>query len=203
MFLPRDSESGGKLKIDSKPEKYFTIKELLYAFIFINIFIVFLIAITIYTNTKNITHNKISDGQLIISENTDNSIPLDGDWDFEWHPVIPEIIDKNLIPDYFSSKEAVPGYWKSGSTGLGIYRLVINHDNKIKIPAVKLTNVMDTYKVYVNRKEHFSAGIISPDPDIYTDESRPAVIPLTGAGFDGKTEICIMVGNLTEKRGGT
>ena len=74
--------------------------------------------------------------------------------------------------------------------------------NRLKIPAIKLTNVMDTYKLFVNRTEYYSAGVISPDPDIYTDESKPAVIPLTGAACSGETEICIMVGNLTEKRGG-
>ena len=202
MFLPQNSASGGKIAPDSAPEKYFTSKELIYAFILINILIVIVITSTIYTNIKKTAHDRISNGQLIISETTDEFIPLDGDWDFEWYPEIPEKIDSSLIPDYFSGKEAVPGYWKSGSNGLGVYRLKINHGDKIRIPAVKLTNVMDTYKVFINRKDYYSAGIISPDPDIYVDESRPAVIPFNSSFCSGETELCIMVGNLTEKRGG-
>ncbi len=93
----------------------------------------------------------------------------------------------------------MPGYWKTGSRGLGVYRIIIKHDSNIKIPALKLTNVMDTYKLFINGTEYYSAGIISPDPAIYTDESRPAVIPLTGGSFSGDIDVCIMVGNLTEK----
>ena len=201
MFSSQNSMPGGKIKLESDPERYFNSKELIYAFILINILIAFTIILTIYTDKKTSEYVLI-DSTLNISDTTDQFISLEGDWDFQWYPEIPETIDSSLIPDNFTLKEKVPGYWKTGSRGLGIYRIKIRHGKNIKIPALKLTNVMDTYKLFINGKEYYSAGTISPDPAIYTDESRPAVIPLTGSGCRNDIEICIMVGNLTEKRGG-
>ena len=134
MHQPGIPATGGKRKSDPVAEKYFTVKELLYAFILVNFFIVFILitTITIGKYIKKTEHGKISDGQLIISDIKDGFIPLDGDWNFEWYPEIPEKTDESLIPDYFSGKETVPGYWKSGGSGLGIYRLNINHGKQVK-----------------------------------------------------------------------
>ncbi len=189
-----------KSRLDNDPEKYFSARELITAFILINILIVSVIFISLYTDKNTSLNDRISEGKLSISTYTEDFIPLDGNWDFEWYPEIPEIIDSSLIPEDFSGKESVPGYWKAGSQGLGIYRLIIDNSNKLRIPAVKLTNVMDTYKLFINRREYYSVGTISNTPETYRDESRPVVIPLPGCG--SRLELCIMVGNLTEKRGG-
>ncbi len=200
MSLPQASITGGKFCLESDPERYFTARELIISFILVNIMIAAVIVITIFSEEKPDIRHRISDSVLYINSNDADFIQLNGDWDFEWYPEIPETVDSTLIPDTFSRKEAVPGYWKSGSRGLGIYRIRISHDGNIRIPALKLTNVMDTYKLFINRNEYYSVGTISPDPDIYRDESRPGVIPITGCGND--IELTIMVGNLTEKRGG-
>ena len=206
MFSSQNSLSQDTLESGNEADRYFTAKELKLSFLIINLMIISIIFFTCISERRSLPFSCIRQGTL--KNNITNLAflkgqdfaPLNGEWDFAWYPEIPENIDKEIIPDKFTQSEYVPGYWKSGSTGLGIYRLKIDPWKDMKIPALKITNVMDAYKLFINRKEVYSVGNISSDPDEYSDESRPAVIPLYEC--NDEVEICIIVGNMTEKRGG-
>ena len=203
MFLSGRKLQNTEYLTKQLPDGYFSSRELIFSFSIINILILLIILYTFSSERQNINSVSAENGIIRISQadlKQSKYIALNGNWAFHWYPEIPEITDSSIIPEKYHHFEKVPGYWKSGETGLGIYNLNIIFDPVIQIPSLKITNVMDTYKLFINGNEYYNVGTISPDIERYKDESRPVVIPLLPCSEN--IIVTMMVGNLTEKRGG-
>lgn len=114
---------------------------------------------------------------------TDTQVELKGDFAFFWNA----FADEESIAD-FSVAQAdnyihVPGYWTPYVRGYGIYsvRIILPADAPKKL-ALKMTNVLENYTLYINGKYAYQVGVPGNSVETAVRESAPALISI-GPGF--------------------
>ncbi len=110
-------------------------------------------------------------------------IELEGSWAFFWEEFCSTENFSSYAPENADEFINVPGYWNPHVRGTGVYSVrLLLPDNSPANLCLKLSNVLQSYTVFVNGKEVFSAGRPSTDPESFEGESLPAMIPLPETG---------------------
>lgn len=109
-------------------------------------------------------------------------LELQGDWGFFWNAFIRGDADDYKIPKAEEWME-VPGYWSPHKRGTGIYSLRIRlPDDAPAILGLKLTNVLESYTLYIGGEPVYSSGRPAPRARDAEPMSRAALVPTTHNG---------------------
>lgn len=107
---------------------------------------------------------------------------LDGQWEFYWNRLLtPEDFGhgQNLQPD---SLMRVPGVWSDKTAyprqGFATYRLNISYPPTMEDPALRIQNVANAYKLYVNGHLMSEAGSSLKDETSFKSEDKIVIIDI-------------------------
>lgn len=140
----------------------------------------------------NLSHNKL--------------VALDGQWEFYWN--------KLLMPEDFNSEQTqqmdsfikVPGVWASNAgteytrQGRATYRLSLEYPASLKDPALRIQNVANSYKLYVNGHLTAKAGrALDNQADIVNGDK---IIIIDLPKDTQKIDLIFQVANLNYATGG-
>ena len=131
------------------------------------------------------------------------SVELKGDFAFFWMAYMSE----NNVSE-FGVGEAdefihVPGYWSPHVRGYGVYsvKILLPPDVPDKL-ALKMTNVLENYILYVNGKQVYQVGTPGTTMESAVRESAPALIPIEIDSDDRTLELSFLVSVWHDVQGG-
>lgn len=133
-------------------------------------------------------------------------VSLDGQWEFYW--------DKLLTPKDFNSGQRpkmdsfmkVPGVWSDNAgthytrLGFATYRLSLYYPSTLKDPALRITNVANAYKLYVNGQLMTQVGSGLNSKANFKNDDKIIIIDLPK--YTQKIDLIFQVGNLNCATGG-
>lgn len=176
---------------------------LIITFIFFMIFAISMM----YSLGSNLVDNGKAD-LTRVDFNQDESIALDGNWEFYWDRLLdPEEFINEKTPE-IDSYIKVPGSWKDdisdndvySDQGVATYRLHIKYPATIKDPALKIQRVITAYKLYANGKLIQEVGKVSEKPSDFEVGYKFLILDLPKD--QEEVELIIQVANLNYSRGG-
>ncbi len=134
------------------------------------------------------------------------AVALDGQWEFYWNRLLmPEAFISGQKPEMDSFMK-VPGVW-AGNTGtnyarqgIATYRLSLYYPSTLKDPALRIQNVGNAYKLYVNGLLAEEVGSSLGDKVNGKNDDKIAIIDLPKD--TQKLELVFQVGNLNCASGG-
>lgn len=137
----------------------------------------------------------------------DGVVPLDGQWKFAWHPLVS--MGESAQDDIEDTTIMVPGTWGTMTTGsgvplhnkgIGIYQLLIKHQQQRDMMAIRLPNISTAYELFIDGNRVVSRGYI----DKLTHHIDPYQLPATVyfQAQDTQTELKLIVANDDHRRGG-
>lgn len=141
-----------------------------------------------------------------IDFNHNKSILLAGKWEFYW--------DKLLMPKDFSSGHKpkidslmkVPGVWSDNKgthyarQGIATYRLFLRYPQTLKDPALRIQNVANAYKLYINGQLKAEVGSALNSRENFENDDEIIIIDLPKGTQN--IELIFQVGNLNCATGG-
>jgi len=138
----------------------------------------------------------------------DELVALNGNWEFYWNKLLTpqDFISKQ--PTQMDSLMKVPGTWddqKAGRkgylhAGVATYRLNLNYPKTFKDPALRIQNVANAYKLYVNGQLIAEVGKVSDKPSRVKENEKLLIVELPKN--TQKFEIIFQVVNMNYGRGG-
>lgn len=130
---------------------------------------------------------------------------LNGQWEFYW--------DRLLMPQDFSLTSQqpdafmkVPGVWSTNDgthyskQGVATYRLVLNYSSSLADPALRVQNVANAYKLYINGQLTAEVGSRVNRKEEIKNEDKILIIPLPKD--TQHIELAFQVANLNFATGG-
>lgn len=129
----------------------------------------------------------VENGRVDLSESdfNDKVVSLDGQWQFYWN--------KLLTPDSFSGETKpqmdslmnVPGVWSAykGATeysrqGIATYRLLLNYPAMLEDPALRVQNVANAYRLYVNGQLKSEVGSALDDKANFKNDDKIVILDM-------------------------
>ncbi|WP_158630039.1 cell wall metabolism sensor histidine kinase WalK [Cohnella sp. AR92] len=185
-------------------KKTYTIRWKISLILLIGVLVCFLGSILGCTMKREAPAYQAKGGVLDIRDHSfdkGGTVPLDGEWRFEWFGAKAGEKAEGFIP--------VPGTWgatalKDGTRlsdhGRGIYRLTILHRATDGYLAVRLPNLSTAYNLYVNGDLQLSRGVVGGERKLTTPYQLPAIAYLDGQ--EEKTELTLEVANYHHRTGG-
>jgi len=130
------------------------------------------------------------------------TVMMKGAWEFAWN--------KLLEPEDFGTRDQqnfiqVPGSWKFhgkevSPQGFATYRLKILHQPMDRTLAIRVPNILTSYRMWLNGKEVASAGIVGTSAEEAVPEQMPKLVFMPGDR--DQDELVIQVSNYHHRRGG-
>ena len=119
-----------------------------------------------------------------IDFNQNKLVPLNGQWEFYW--------DRLLTPEDFASARqpqmdsfmTVPGVWSANTgthysrQGVATYRLSFDYPQSLNDPALRVQNVANAYKLYVNGQLTAQVGSGLNSREDFKNDDEILIIPL-------------------------
>ncbi len=150
------------------------------------------------------------DGRADLSEvdfNHDKLVSLVGQWEFYWDRLLPpEVFTQGPKPKMDSFMN-VPGVWSAykdgpgySRQGIATYRLLLNYPVTLQDPALRVQNVANAYKLYVNGQLASEAGSALDDRANFKSEDKIVIVDLPKD--TQKIELLYKVGNQNCATGG-
>lgn len=136
----------------------------------------------------------------------DKLVRLDGQWEFYWNRL--------LIPEAFNSGERpqpdsymkVPGVWANNAgtnytrQGIATYRLLLYYPPALKDPALRIQNVANSYKLYINGQLVEEVGSALDAKSDFKNDDKIVIIDLPKG--EQEIDMVFQVGNLNFATGG-
>ncbi len=130
------------------------------------------------------------------------TVMMKGKWEFVWN--------KLLEPTDFKTQQQqnfiqVPGSWKFqgkevSPQGYATYRLTILHHPMDRTLAIRIPNILTSYRMWLNGKEVASAGTVGTSINESIPEQMPKLVFMSGDR--DQDELVIQVSNFHHRRGG-
>lgn len=131
--------------------------------------------VTVNNGRSDLTDIDFTENQLV---------PLNGQWEFYW--------DRLLTPAEFSSVQqpkmdsymTVPGIWSTNAgtnysrQGVATYRLSFDYSQSLEDPALRVQNVANAYKLYVNGKLTAEIGSGLSSRENFKNDDEILIVPL-------------------------
>lgn len=134
------------------------------------------------------------------------TIPLNGKWEFYWHKVL---YNRNFVEERIDKIYAeVPGIWndievkneKIPGEGFATYRLKILHDSVENQMFLKFLNCATACNIYLNDELLFSSGEPSTSKRTSKPSYKPAIAHFHTSGTS--SNLIIHVSNFSHRKGG-
>lgn len=133
-------------------------------------------------------------------------VALDGQWEFYWNKLLaPKEFNFDELPQMDSFMK-VPGVWSDNAgthytrQGYATYRLSLYYPSTLKDPALRIQNVANAYKLYVNGQRVAEFGRALDDKENFKSDDEIIIIDLPKD--TQKVELIFQVGNLNCATGG-
>lgn len=134
------------------------------------------------------------------------SVSLAGQWKFYWNKLLmPEDFSFGQGPKMYSLMK-VPGVWSDNTgthyarEGIATYRLSLRYPSTLKDPALRIQNVANAYKLYVNGQLKAEAGSVLNNKVNFKNDDKIIIIDLPKV--TQKIDLVFQVGNLNCATGG-
>ena len=136
----------------------------------------------------------------------DKLIALNGQWEFYWNKLLlPEDFIPGAMPEMDSFMK-VPGVWSADKAthydrqGVATYRLTLTYPSSLQDPALRVQNVANAFKLYVNGQLMTEAGNMTGKKADYRSDDDILIIDLPK---DSQSiELVFQVANLNFATGG-
>ncbi|MPM25329.1 hypothetical protein SDC9_71820 [bioreactor metagenome] len=151
----------------------------------------------------------VSNGRVDLSNvdfSKDTLVALNGQWEFYWNKLLsPE----DFIPDAMPEPDSfmkVPGVWSADQAthydrqGVATYRLMLTYPSSLQDPALRVQNVANACKLYVNGQLTTEVGNMTGNKADYENDDDVLIIELPK---DSQSiELVFQVANLNFSTGG-
>lgn len=134
------------------------------------------------------------------------TVSIDGKWEFYWNKLLmPEDFNSGHTPKMDSFMK-VPGVWsdQAGShytrQGVATYRLTLQYSPTLADPALRIQNVANSYKLYINGQLTAKVGSALDNKENFTNDDKILIIDLPKAAQE--VELVFHVANLNFATGG-
>lgn len=151
----------------------------------------------------------VNNGRADLSDidfSNDKLVALDGQWEFYWNRLLmPEDFYSGQKPQIDSFMK-VPGVWSNNagthyaSQGIATYRLLLYYPWIMKDPALRIQNVANAYKLYVNGQLMSEVGSALDNKANFKNDDKIIILDLPKD--TQKIELVFQVGNLNCATGG-
>lgn len=161
--------------------------------------------VIILSPSSIITNNGTADlSGIDFSQN--KLVSLNGQWEFYWNKLLmPKDFNSGQRPQVDSFMK-VPGVWSSNtgthyaSQGIATYRLSFYYPSTLKDPALRIQNVANAYKLYVNGQLIEEVGSALDNKASFRNDDKIIIIDLPKD--TQKIDLVFQVGNLNCATGG-
>jgi hypothetical protein len=133
-------------------------------------------------------------------------VALDGQWEFYWSKLLmPEDFNFGQKPQMDSFMK-VPGVWSNNAgtnytrQGIATYRLSLHYPSTLKDPALRVQNIANSYRLYVNRQLTVQVGSALDNKRHFKNDDKILFIDLPKD--TRKIDLVFQVGNLDCATGG-
>ncbi len=135
-----------------------------------------------------------------------NTVSIDGKWEFYWNKLLmPEDFHSGQRPQMDSFMK-VPGVWSDQADshytrqGVATYRLTLQYPATLMDPALRIQNVANSYKLYINGQLTSKVGSALDNKANFVNDDKILIIDLPKAGQE--VELVFQVANLNFATGG-
>lgn len=136
-----------------------------------------------------------------------NLVTLDGQWEFYWDKLLPpEAFEQEPKPQMDSFMN-VPGVWSAykggpeySRQGIATYRLLLKYPVTLEDPALRVQNVANAYRLYVNGQLESEVGSALDDKANFRNDDKIVILDLPQD--TQQIELVYQVGNQNCATGG-
>lgn len=174
--------------------------------IFVPAMILFVLVLAVMLFQEPVTSNNGRADLSGIDFSQNKLVSLKGQWEFYWNRLLlPEDFNSGQSPQMDSFMK-VPGIWSNNADthytrqGIATYRLSLFYPSALKNPALRIQNVANAYRLYVNGQLTAEVGSALDNKDNFKNDDKVIIIDLPKD--TQKIDLVFQVSNLNCATGG-